>query len=138
MHKYLTHYAHCHILVRKTKGPSSAVCADFIRKRHHHLLCNVCALRIAGSVGTKGGTKARAPLLDLAPCYAEQSRWTTNWSREPRTEEVVFGSRTGICVYMRSAAFPTPSRSPPGESAVFLVSDGLLGVRRWGRPWISC
>ena len=70
-------------------------------------------------MGTKGGTKARAPLLDLAPCYAEQSR-----ASGPRIGRANCEQRKSYLGHELAAGlvicFPGPGLLPPQ-----LLSMGL-------------
>ena len=136
-----------HILIRKTKGPSSVVCADFVRKRRIIISSAAMSVRCAPRrVWAPREERKRAHHYSIwrhvMQSRAEQSKWTTNWSRKLRTEEVVFGSPTGswtgdLLFWAWAASSSIAVDGPEGPCSSYLLPPSVLSILGPWQGWMG-
>ena len=134
----------CHILGRKNQRAHQvqSVQISLGNAASSSALLQCLCVAHRRECGHKGGTKAHTPLLDLAPCYAERSKWTTNWSREPRIEEVVFGSRIGswtgdLLFWAWAASSSIAVDGPEGPCSSYLLPPSVLSILGPWQGWMG-
>jgi len=144
--KHYTMSGKCHILGRKNQRAHQvqSVQISLGNAASSSALLQCLCVAHRGECGHQGRNESARTITRFGAmlCRAEQSKWTTNWSRKLRTEEVVFGSRTGswtgdLLFWAWAASSSIAVDGPEGPCSSYLLPPSVLSILGPWQGWMG-